>query len=206
MDRTSSYHDHVIKDGQFIGRFEQMYQEYEDPWKQSEQPNPYARQCGILHMQRFGIRSVIEFGSGLGYYSNMIHQMTGIVPVGYDLSETAITKARELFPHLDHRVGRVQEVLKEPQAADAILFAEIGWYILDDFDMIMDLLLEHQQGRYFINNQVFYKGSQKYGTDYFTDLQGYIDRVPFKLLGWVEGTIETDSTIETSCIFRIERK
>ncbi len=206
MGNTKSYHEHVIKDGRFIGEFDEMYKEYEDPWHQSSQPNPYSRRCGILHMQKFGVRSVIEFGSGLGYYSDMIHKEMGIVPIGYDISGTAIEKARRLFPHLDHRVGRVQDMLRVPQKVDAILFAEIGWYILEDFDEIMDLMLKHQHGRYFINNQVFYKGSQRYGNEFFTNLGEYIARIPFIPLGWVEGTTETDSTIETSAIFRIERK
>lgn len=30
------YQDYVIKDGQFVGNFEQMYQNFLDPWHQSE--------------------------------------------------------------------------------------------------------------------------------------------------------------------------
>ena len=30
------YQDYVIKDGKFIGKFEEMYQKFEDPWHQME--------------------------------------------------------------------------------------------------------------------------------------------------------------------------
>jgi SAM-dependent methyltransferase len=203
MEEIRSYHDYVIKDGRFIGRFEEMYRACDDPWMQSAQPNRIARWAGIEFLRRFGVRSVVEFGCGLGYYSDWIHRETGIVPLGIDISETAVTKARQLFPHLQFRVGNVVEELACPIEAEAILFAEIGWYILDDLDRIMDLLRTHHAGKLFVNNQVFYKGTQRYGTEYFTDLDGYIGRVPFTLLGRAQATTDQDSTIETSTVFRI---
>ena len=203
MEESRSYHDYVIKDGRFIGRFEEMYREFEDPWHQSTQPNPTGRWVAIQHLKRFGIKSVVEFGCGLGYYGDWIHRETGIVPLGIDISETAISKARTLFPHLEFRVGNVVEELARPIEAEAILFAEIGWYILEDFDRIMQLLLENHPGKYFLNNQVFYKGTQRYGTEHFTDLKGYIAKVPFELLGWAEATTAQDSTIDSTTIFRI---
>jgi hypothetical protein len=30
-NKSKSYHDYVIKDGKFIGNFEEMYKVYEDP-------------------------------------------------------------------------------------------------------------------------------------------------------------------------------
>jgi hypothetical protein len=33
--KIKSYHDYIIKDGQFIGEFEKMYKHCEDPWMQS---------------------------------------------------------------------------------------------------------------------------------------------------------------------------
>ena len=29
---TTDYHDYFIKDGRFIGRFEEMYRDVDDPW------------------------------------------------------------------------------------------------------------------------------------------------------------------------------
>jgi len=30
--KSKDYHDYVIKNGKFIGAFEEMYQKFEDPW------------------------------------------------------------------------------------------------------------------------------------------------------------------------------
>ncbi|MBC8109763.1 MAG: hypothetical protein H7Y04_01745 [Verrucomicrobia bacterium] len=62
---------------------------------------------------------------------------------------------------------------------------------------------EHFSGKYFIHNLVFYKGTQKYGTEYFTNLKEFIEFVPFKLIGYSEATTDLDTTIETSTIFQI---
>jgi SAM-dependent methyltransferase len=202
-EEPASYHDLVIKDGRFIGRFEEMYQRFDDPWHQSEQPNRTGRWVAIHHLMLFWFRSVVEYGCGLGHYSDWIHRETGIVPDGVDISSTAVQKARDRFPHLSFRVGNVLEDLERPIAAEAILFAEIGWYILDDFQRILELLQEHHAGKYFLNNLVFYKGSQRYGTEWFTDLEGYIAKVPFELLGHAQATTALDSTIDTTTIFRI---
>lgn len=200
---AETYHDYVIKDGQFIGRFDEMYQKFDDPWMQSSQPNPYSRMATIINIQRFGIGSVLEVGCGLGHYSQAIFQQTGIIPTGIDVSETAITKAKSLYPHLQFGVDTVDN-LAHYKDLEAILFAEVTWYILDKLPAIFETMRQHFSGKLFLHNLVFYKGSQRYGTDYFTSLAEFIDYVPFPLLARVEGTTVNDSTIETATVFKIE--
>jgi protein-L-isoaspartate O-methyltransferase len=96
-----SYHDYVIKDGKFIGKFDDMYLDVNDPWMQSSQPNKYSRMAGILHLKNNNIKSVLECGCGLGYYADWIFKETGIVPKSVDISVAAIEKAKILFPKLD---------------------------------------------------------------------------------------------------------
>ena len=198
-----NYHDYVIKDGKFIGEFENMYSDCQDPWGQSAQPNKYSRSAGIWHMKNYGVKSVLECGSGLGYYSNWIYRDTGIIPKGLDLSSTAVEKAKELFPDLDFEVADISKDLARYKNYDCVLFAEILWYILPDLKNIFKVLESDFKGKYLLVNQVFYKGTQKYGTEYFTDLRGFVKYVPFTLLAECEATRTEDSTIETSSIFRI---
>ena len=35
MKKYQRYQDYVIKDGKFVGEFEQMYKDFDDPWEQS---------------------------------------------------------------------------------------------------------------------------------------------------------------------------
>ena len=201
--KDSNYHDYVIKDGEFVGEFEKMYQNIDDPWMQSVQPNRYFRNAGIIHIKNFDIKSILEVGCGLGYYVNRIYKETSIVPKSIDLSETAISRAKELFPHLDFELADVTKDIDSYKNLDAILLSEVIWYILPDLKALFKNLNASFKGKYLIVNQVFYKGSQKYGTEYFTDLKGFIDFVPFELLAYSESSATEDSTIETSTIFKI---
>jgi SAM-dependent methyltransferase len=198
-----NYHDYVIKDGFFIGDFQNMYRNCEDPWMQSKQPNKYARFAGIQHIKNYHIKSVLECGCGLGYYADWIFRDTGIVPKGIDISEEAIAKATQLFPHLDFSVANVTADLKMHTDLDCILLSEIIWYILPDLDTLFSIMQSEFKGKYLLINQVFYKGTQRYGVEYFTSLSELISYVPFELLGRCEATLAQDSTIETSTIFKI---
>ena len=198
-----SYHDYVIKDGKFIGEFEKLYSEFDDPWMQKEQPNKYSRSSAIWHVKNFGIKSILECGCGLGYYADWINKETSIIPKSVDVSVNAIEKAKQLFPELDFEVSDITKELEKFKDYECIMFAEILWYILPDLNNIFKVMQEHFKGKYFVVLQVFYKGSQKYGNEYFTSVNEFIDYVPFELLAKTEATRETDTTIETSTIFKI---
>lgn len=200
----NNYHDYVIKDGKFIGKFEEMYATCEDPWTQSKQPNKYARSAGIIHLQNYDIQSVLECGSGLGYYAHWIYESTGLIPKSVDIAKNAIQKAQVLFPHLDFEVADISKDLSQYTTVECVLFAEILWYILPELKTILQKLQEEFKDKYLIINQVFYKGNQKYGTEYFTNLEELIDYIPFPLLAKLEATNATDTTIETSTIFLIK--
>lgn len=199
-----TYHDYVIKDGKFIGKFDEMYAKFEDPWMQSAQPNKYARMIGITHLKDLGVKTVLECGCGLGYYANWIHRETKIVPKSIDISSTAIGKAKERFPHLDFEVANICTDLERYKDAECVIFAEVIWYILPDLDKVIESLRTHFKNKYLIVNQVFYKGTQQYGNDYFTDLKGFVRYMPFDLLWQCEATAEHESTIETTTLFRIK--
>ncbi len=204
----AGYHDYVIKDGKFIGKFEEMYQVYEDPWMQSEQPNRYSRTMAIMNIKRYEIKSLIEYGCGLGYYANWINEETGIVPKSIDISATAIEKAKERFPMLDFEVGNILDMgkLENKEKYDCILLADIMWMILQELEQVNRLLLEHFRGKYLINNFVTYKGTQKYGLEFFTTTKEFIEYMPFKLIGYGEATTVDDHNIDSTTIFKIESK
>lgn len=200
---TENYHDYVIRDGKFVGKFEEMYQKVDDPWHQSEQPNKYARMAGILHMKNFGVTSVLECGCGLGYYADWIRRETGIVPVSVDLSEKAVERAKQLFPDLRFEVADITKDLARYRDVDCVLFAEILWYILPHLEELFSVLKSQFKGKLLLINQVFYKGTQKYGTEYFTNIEELIRFVPFELVARCEATTTAETTIETSVLFRI---
>lgn len=205
LSKPRKYQDYVIKDGQFVGRFDDMYKDFDDPWHQSEQRvalESYSRWATILHIRRFGIKSLVECGAGLGSFTHLIGKETGARVTGIDISETAVRKARDRYPDLRFEIDTVDK-LSSYRDHDAVLFAEITWYLLDQFDSLLELLRRDFGGKYFLHNLVFYKGGQQYGREYFTTLDEFIARVPFPLVARMEGTTADMDTIETSTVFQI---
>ena len=83
------YQDYVIKDGHFVGKFEEMYRDCDDPWHQSDYEyihGSISRNATIGIIKKFGLSSLCEFGCGLGHTTNFIQKNTGIDIVGIELS------------------------------------------------------------------------------------------------------------------------
>ena len=201
------YQDLVIKDGKFIGEFEKMYQLFEDPWNQTKEgyvENSISRQIVVNYIKSFGLKSIIEYGCGLGKTVNFIYQNTGVNILGIDISETSIIKSKENYPNLKFKVDDILNIENYPDY-ECYFFSEITWYMLEDkmLDKVFDIMSDKLKGKYLIHNLVFYKGQQKYGTNYFTNLDEFIKFCPFELLGRVEIDIKHSDTIETSTIFKI---
>ena len=159
-ENETNYHDYVIKDGLFIGEFERMYEDCDDPWHQTElkwHKLSFSRNIAILNMKRLNIESIIEFGCGFGFFTNMIKESM-INVKGVDISPRAISKAENLFPKIDFSVNTIQNMLETQKEVcmkyDAFLLSEITWYILSDIDMIIKNLKEFS-GKYLINDLIF---------------------------------------------------
>ena len=98
-----AYQDYVIKDGKFIGKFEEMYQDYEDPWVRSKETEvSYNNKHDTYHtIKRFELRNVLEVGCGLGHFTNKLASSCPDTKfTGMDISETAINKATANYASL----------------------------------------------------------------------------------------------------------
>ena len=119
-----------------------MYTHFDDPWHQSEprlSQESYSRWATILHIRRFGIGSLVECGAGLGNFTHLLTEETGARVTGIDISETAVRKARTRYPNLRFEVDTVGN-LSRYRDHEAVLFAEITWYLLDQFDSVLETL------------------------------------------------------------------
>lgn len=203
---TERYQDLVIKNGRFVGEFDRMYVEFDDPWHQKELDVEVSisRQIVLNYAKKFNINSLVEVGCGLGKTTNFISSNSQLEILGVDISETAIQKASKNYPKLRFEVGNVRDIEKY-FSYDCLFFSEVTWYLLEDnlIDSIFEKMIQGFSGKLFVHNLVFYKGQQKYGLEYFDSLSSFITYCPFQLLGKVEIDIVDSDCIETSCIFRV---
>lgn len=203
MDR---YQDYVIKDGKFIGKFEEMYQKFEDPWHQKENLYAYySRALTPVTLAQYNIKNVIEMGCGLGAVADYLSKQVPACSItGMDISETAIAKARKSYPDINFIQGGILPFSEKPDGKfEAIIFSEIMWYILDDLDTVIRNLSEKFKNKFVIINQVFYKGEQKYGNDYFTCLEEMVRYIPWKCLKKISIDRIDDGFFESHSVYRI---
>jgi SAM-dependent methyltransferase len=203
------YQDLVIKDNNFIGEFEKMYQEFSDPWNQSEEVcySSLSRRSVCYFLEKFDINSIVEWGCGLGKTVNYIKENTGkdVDILGIDISKTAIDKAKNFYPKLDFKVDNILNI-SQYNNFDCMFFAEITWYLLEEkkLDKIFNIMSKNFKGKnkFFIHNLSFYEdGIQQYGKDYFATLDEFIEFCPFELLEKVQ--VDSKDGIASSAIFKI---
>ncbi len=186
MTKYSRYQDYVIKNGKFVGEFEQMYKDYDDPWEQTTREQfVLEKKIGLEIIRNNGFKRVVEFGCGFGNYTSQIFGVTGNA-LGIDISKTAIDKAKAIHPNVDFVVGDILdfEVLRNYKP-DCIVFGEITWYVLDKLSEFREFARNEFTGKGvgFLHLLVTYPAEkQQYGCEFFTDLQGimeYWDEINF---------------------------
>lgn len=200
------YQDYVIKDGKLIGKFEEMYQKFDDPWHQKECLDySYIRHVTNVSIRKYEINSLLEVGCGLGAFTNFMVKNNPLVNVeGIDISETAIQKAKINYPDIKFKVGNLLEYSEKKLDYDALLFSEIMWFILQDLDMIKNNFRNNFTGKLVIVNQTFYKnGIQEYGKEYFTSLDEMCSYLSWHCLEKVIEERPTSDSLGTHVVFRV---
>jgi SAM-dependent methyltransferase len=166
------YRDYVIVDGQFIGRFDEMYRDVEDPWGCTAHADALPNRV-LLALLREGSapRTVLDVGCGLGVLTGRIyHTCKPAAMHACDVSKTAIAKAKRTLPRVNFFV---QDLVIQPilpfatGSVDLIVMAEVVWYILpvlsDVFGEFARLL---SSGGPLVLKQCFYPpGEQQYGKE-----------------------------------------
>ncbi len=172
LTKLERYQDYVIKDGRLVGQFEDMYQNYTDPWSQTtREKNALEKFIGIKLLSKYGHKHPIEYGCGLGEYTQKMFEKFGS-SAGVDISETAIRKAKNKYTGPSFYKGDLLErhILNDFQP-DCICMVEITWYVLEKLKKFKRLITETNKGNGFFHTlRTYAPEQQKYGIKYFTNL------------------------------------
>lgn len=172
MKKYSRYQDYVIRDGEFVGDFELMYQDHEDPWRQSTTVYTAEKLHLLAAIKRLSITQevrIIDIGCGLGAFTAEMFSL-GLPTVGIDLSPTAISKASNINPGPKYVVGDLKSYeLFESFRPTLFVMVETAWYVLDQLRSFRDYLLSAHPNAHLLMALNFLPPSiQEYGRDYFT--------------------------------------
>ena len=178
------YHDYTIKNGKFIGKFEEMYQKFSDPWlllkNNKKVPNLnyeiIYNYCYQIRQKHTHTRKFITLELGCGYSQISYHLFKNNFKVyGTDISKTVINKSKKKYPKIKNNLF-VSEFLNfklhEKINPDIIILSDISWYVLPELKKFINWFKKLKKRSYLIHSVTVYgKNKQKYGKDYFYDLE-----------------------------------
>jgi SAM-dependent methyltransferase len=168
---------------EFVGDFEGLYRNVADPWNQSGDDGHLrafyqeSRQRLIGVLERYSPDgSMLEIGCGHGHVTASIAKALPAASVdGSDISETAILRARELFPDGRFYCRDIRDPNFElPGTYDVVIFNQMLWYVLNDLpSAIGNAFKVISDNGYFIISLGFLP-DQKYGRDVIDGVNGLL--------------------------------
>lgn len=138
MKEKQDYHDYVFKDGRLVGEFDEMYKHADGvPWHQDTVPNTWHGRIGTSVIEAAfdegPIESILEVGCGYGHILSKLNVGPNVRAAGFDISPTAIERARELHPDHSFFVDELV-ALNHEGSYDLVICREVLWYVVDDLD------------------------------------------------------------------------
>lgn len=167
---------------EFKGDFNSLYLDDIDPWGQSGDDSNhsmsffYNRSREILcqnikmicNQECNNELKICEVGSGIGYVTKKLSdELPENLIVGVDISDIAITKAREKFPSLNFETHNILH-RKLNNKFNVIILSNIIWYVIHDFNNLINNVLESMDknnNRYLVIHNALFKKNQIYATD-----------------------------------------
>lgn len=192
---SDKYRDYVIRDGKFIGAFEEMYRRIEDPWHIGDATEiQYDIILALLAHYRIceSGGEILDLGCGKGSFTARLRKFRPEARIrAVDISRTAIEKARSQYGSvdIDFSVMDIQTGLERFDCAfDLVILSQMVWYILPRFQEIADRIFTSvlRGGGFLMINQAFYKPEeQRYGKEIIStvdDLLGLVGKEPLAIL------------------------
>ena len=189
--KKENYHDFVIKDGKFIGQFEEMYQKCKDPWHQDEKQVAEDVALSLLRNREYG--RVLDIGCGKGRFTDLIKEVTKAEVIGVDISKTAVDLAREKYEGIKFLDMEVPDLDFGDDEFDLVVCSELLWYVLPKMkDLFLEIKRVLKRGGHFLIVQHFYSPEdQKYGREFMQTSKDLIEMLPFEVLQ--KGEVNKDS-------------
>ncbi len=180
-----NHQDYVIKDGKFIGKFDEMYKACNDPWSQDDLDAPHNlhKKLSISLLKYLGVKptKILDIGSGKGKFTAYLHMnLASKETYAIDISPTAIEIATKCFPDINFIVCehiKMKDIIPL-HYFDLIVISELFWYILpsiNDFIRKLRLFLKDESSIVMVIQHFYQKGEQKYGKGIMKNYQDLIN-------------------------------
>jgi len=183
IEDKSDYHEYVIKDGKFVGEFEEMYQKCKNPWPETEHDldnNPVSSYTPSIISQQ-GFIKIFSLGIGSGLHAAWLKKKVPEISIeGCDISETALKYCHKYHPEVRTYHMDVNAFIKKTIDFDLVILREILWYILPSWKNLMYSLAQKYEGKHILIEITCYD-NQTYGREFFDGPEDIIKKFPFTL-------------------------
>ena len=203
-DSEKDYHRYFIKDGRFIGQFEEMYQNVNDPWHIDELGRRLDMEAALLLLKRIERPMVrtLDVGCGTGFFTHLLAETVAGSIEACDVSATAVSKARQRYPDprlhfFDFDINHIEKLPFPENHFDLIVLAQTIWCILPELTGILKRFgrLLTENGRLLISQHFPPPWRQSYGREILNSAPGLIRMVRdsgFKILDTLETNRQTN--------------
>ena len=184
---SSRYQDYVIKGRKLIGKFEEMYQNCDDPWEQ-DQIVLFAEDLALFLIEQFGpYEHILDLGCGKGRLTNRLHSHATSVTV-LDTSKTAIKHAKNLYDKISFQSSEIPPIPFKNSSFDLICCFEILWYLLENLDFFFSEIQRvlTPEGHLLILLNFLPPGQQTYGLETLKSPSDLLGLLPFKIVHFIE--------------------
>ena len=111
-----------------------------NPWGTEGGVSDLARSAALLQRLRHAhFRQIADFGCGEGRLSNELSKHADVT-IGYDISERALQRAKNRFPHIEFVQGDLLHLLRDPDVLakpfDFVSVAEMLYYLQTDEERV----------------------------------------------------------------------
>ena len=148
MDKD--YYKYVFNKGKFVGNFDEMYRNCNDPWnldKESQKQIAYdIITCFISYFKRIdNLKNpkIFEIGSGKGYFCDFISSLGKVT--GLEISTYAVRIAQTKFPDIQFIIGDIRDAnffsknkISKESYDFIVMFKGLIWYAIDAFNSVFD--------------------------------------------------------------------
>ena len=201
--KENDYRKYVIDDGKFIGKFEEMYQQCDDPWLQDSVLHK-SNQIVLDILSGDKYNKILDIGCGKGRFTSLLYKNLNSPIDAIDISETAINIARESYPGINFIADDFLKTEQISNSYDLIIISQILWYVLDKIDVFFEKIknISTQSAKVIFIQTYYNPDTQKYGRDIMTKAENILHRIPFEINNVIDvknykgGTwIDTESII-----------
>lgn len=164
--KTNNYQPYFVRDGRFIGDFEEMYRQCDDPWHQDAiQPVAEDFALGLLGARRY--ERILDLGCGKGRLTQRLKMITSGAVTAVDISPTAVQIAKARYPGIEFMADAIPPLRFPDGSFDLVVTGELLWYLLPKLpELLGEIRRVLKPGGHYLAIQQFYQpGEQSYGNE-----------------------------------------